>query len=279
MIHLTNEEDYSILKLDLEKLNAIINRLIEEHNNGNVKIDIDDFRAGIGFESNILNKFLDEFQLNRDSFEKITSDILFFITMLVMNEEEAIFKKYRNKGKTEKILELFEKQFQKYPSLIRNLRFRSTCKTQYFVCKRGSMIAYETSRVSNIYSRKDYVSEMRDSLLETVGEIRDNFEDFRDRQMWFFKLKKALESARKESQENPVLLELIVCLFDTVKNLYSENLTIEHIATLETIIYTVNSGITEADVDKATEKLISAGLNPLPKLDGLVEIYKRQGEI
>ena len=115
--------------------------------------------------------------------------------------------------------------------------------------------------------------------METVGEIRDNFEDFRDRQMWFFRLKKALESARKESQENPVLLELVVCLFDTVKNLYSENLTAEHIATLETIIYYIKSGITEADVDEATEKLISAGLNPLPKLDGLVEIYKRQGEI
>lgn len=279
MIDLTNEEDYSILKLDLNRLDAIINRLIEEHENGNVRIDIDDFRVGIGFESDIIDKFLDEFQLNGDSFEKITSDILFFIVMLAVNEEEAILKKYGNERKIKKILELFGKQLQKYPSLKRNLHFESTCRMQCFKYKRGSIVAYETSRVSSICSRKDYVSEMRDSLLETVGEIRDNFEDFRDRQMWFFKLKKALESARKESQENPVLLELVVCLFDTVKNLYSENLTAEHIATLETIIYYIKSGITEADVDEATEKLISAGLSPLPKLDGLVEIYKRQGEI
>lgn len=145
--------------------------------------------------------------------------------------------------------------------------------------KIGPMVVYETSRISSIYSRKNCISEMRNSLLKIMGEIRDNLEDFRDRQMCFFKLKKALESARKESQVNPVLLELIICLFDTVKNLYSENLTIEHIATLETIIYYIDSRITETDVDEATEKLISAGLNPLPKLDGLAEIYKRQGEI
>ena len=145
--------------------------------------------------------------------------------------------------------------------------------------KTGSMVTYETSKIPSIYSRKDYILEMRNSLLRIMEEIRDNFEDFRDRQICFFKLKKALESARKESQVDPVLLELIICLFDTVKNLYSENLTIEHIAILETIIYYIDSRITEADVDEATEKLISAGLNPLPKLDGLAEIYKRQGEI
>ena len=39
MIDLTNEEDYSILKLDLNRLDAIINRLIEEHENGNVDRD------------------------------------------------------------------------------------------------------------------------------------------------------------------------------------------------------------------------------------------------
>ena len=132
MIDLTNEEDYSILKLDLNRLNAIINRLTEEHKNGNVKIDIDRSGAGIGFESDIRDKFLDEFQLNEDNFRKITSDILFFIVMLVMDEEEAIFKKYGKEDNTEKILELFKQQFQKYPSLIRNLRFRSSCKTQYF---------------------------------------------------------------------------------------------------------------------------------------------------
>ena len=102
MIDLTNEEDYSILKLDLNRLDAIINRLIEEHENGNVRIDIDDFRVGIGFETDIIDKFLDEFQLNGDSFEKITSDILFFIVMLAVNEEEAILKKYGNERKIKK---------------------------------------------------------------------------------------------------------------------------------------------------------------------------------
>ena len=132
MIDVTNEESYSIFKLDLDRLKAIINRFIEEYKNGNVKIDLDRFRAGIGFGSDIEDELLDEFQLDEDSFEKITSDILFFIVALVTNEEEAVFKKYGEKDETEKILKLFKQQFRKYPSLIRNLRFKSSCKTQYF---------------------------------------------------------------------------------------------------------------------------------------------------
>lgn len=127
--------------------------------------------------------------------------------------------------------------------------------------------------------KSEYISEIRNSLLRIMKEIRDNFEDLRDKQMAFFKFKKHLESAKEESQGNPVLLELMICLFDTIRNLNSENLTIEHINLLEDIICYINSGITETDVDRATEKLISAGLNPLPKLDGLAEIYKEQGEI
>jgi len=265
MIDVANEESCSILKLDLNRLSAIIDRFIEGYRNGNVKIDIEHFRVNIGFESDIKNELLDEFQLNEDNFERITSDILFFIVALIMNEEEVILKKYGKKDKTEKILNLLKQQFWKYPSLKKDLRFRYTCA--------------ETSKIPTIYLRKDYISEIRNSLLRIIEEIKDNFEDFRDRQIGLFKFRKTLESAREESQGNPVLLELMICLFDTLKNLYSENLTIEHIDILEEIIYYIDSGITEGDVDRATERLISAGLNPLPKLDGLAEIYKRQGEI
>lgn len=86
-------------------------------------------------------------------------------------------------------------------------------------------------------------------------------------------------SARKEFRENVTLLELIVCLFDTVKNLHSENLTRQQLDLLETVVNSISSEITDADVEKATRELISAGLNPLPSLNGLSEIYREQGEI
>jgi len=121
--------------------------------------------------------------------------------------------------------------------------------------------------------------EVKNSLLEIVKEIQDHFDDFGSRQIGFFDFKRALISARIEFQENLTLLELIICLFDTVKNLRSENLTRQQLNTLENIVNYIGSEVTDADIEKATEELISAGLNPLPSLNGLSEIYREQGEI
>lgn len=140
------------------------------------------------------------------------------------------------------------------------------------------VVTYETSDV--ICLRKErYVSETRKSLLKIIREIRDSFEDFRYRQITVFKLKKNLDSAKNSFEGDLPLFELMICLFYAVKNSYSENLSSRQVDTLETAISRIDNELTESDVDEIVEELISAGFNPLPKLQGLAEIYERQGEI
>lgn len=129
------------------------------------------------------------------------------------------------------------------------------------------------------YSKEEYISEMKTTLLEIVKRIRMNFNDFRDRQLGLFQLKETLESVRKDFRGDQFFLEVIICLFDAVKNTYAENLSIEQVDVLGTVISEIESELTESNADNITERLISAGFNPLPKLDGLAEIYERQGEI
>jgi hypothetical protein len=124
-----------------------------------------------------------------------------------------------------------------------------------------------------------YVSETRKSLLKIIREIRDSFEDLRYRQITVFKLKKTLESAKNNFEGDLPLFELMICLFYAVKNSYSENLSSRQVDILETAIGRIDNELTESDVDEIVEELISAGFNPLPKLQGLAEIYERQGEI
>lgn len=128
---MTNKKDYHILKIDLKRLSSILNKIYAEYRNGNIKIELDPFTAGIGMSTEVKNEFLDEFELSEDNFEGLTSDILFLITMLVMNEEENIFKKYGESDKTKKILEIFKQWSQKFPDLLKGLRFKLFCKTQY----------------------------------------------------------------------------------------------------------------------------------------------------
>lgn len=131
MTDLTNKENYSILKLDPGKLGKIIGKIIKEHRKKNIIINFDQNKAEIGLLGDTQEKFLDEFQLSEDEFEEITGDILFFIVNLVMNDEDAILKKYEKNERTEKTIAVFKQELGKYPSLLKNLRFRSFCKTQY----------------------------------------------------------------------------------------------------------------------------------------------------
>lgn len=139
------------------------------------------------------------------------------------------------------------------------------------------VVTYETDVIC--LKKERYVSETRKSLLKIIREMRDNFEDFRHRQIILFKLKKTLESAKNDFEGDLPLFELMICLFYTVKNSYSENLSSKQINTLETAIGRIDNELTESDVDEIVEELISAGFTPLPKLEGLAEIYERQGEI
>lgn len=62
----------------------------------------------------------------------------------------------------------------------------------------------------------------------------------------------------------------------TQLNSYAEDISIEQVSLLEAVLNEFSSELTQADGERITKELISAGFNPLPRL---AEIYKRQGEI
>ncbi len=128
---MTSEEDYFIFEIGERQLNSILNKIYMEYRDGNLKIEVDPFSSGIRIKSDTVNEFLADFKLGEDNFNKLIHDIAFFITALVMNDEDMIFKKYKKSDKTERILNVFKQWSLKFPDIMDNLRFKSFCKTQY----------------------------------------------------------------------------------------------------------------------------------------------------
>ncbi len=127
--------------------------------------------------------------------------------------------------------------------------------------------------------KKRNILELRNSLMDKITKIKDNFEDLRYKQEALFNIKDILKSTKNDFRGDPPLFDLIICLFYATKNLYSENLSRKQIDILELAVSKIDRRLTESDVDKIVEKLISVGFMPLPRFSGLAEIYERQGEI
>jgi hypothetical protein len=123
------------------------------------------------------------------------------------------------------------------------------------------------------------ILELRNSLIDNITKIKDNFEDLRYRKEALSNIKDILISAKNDFRKDPPLFDLIIGLFYVIKNLYPENLSCEQIDTLEATINRINRRLTESDTNEIVENLISSGFMPLPRFSGLAEIYKRQGEI
>lgn len=161
----------------------------------------------------------------------------------------------------------------------------SKCREPKYVAFPDTKWVQEKSRIKtydiriSFRTEERHILELKNSLLEIIKGIQDHFNDYGSRQIGFFDFKDSLMSARKELRENLTLLELIICLFDTVKNLHSENLTRQQLKILKNAVSCISSEVTEVEVEKVTIEFISVGLNPLPSLHGLSEIYREQGEI
>lgn len=123
------------------------------------------------------------------------------------------------------------------------------------------------------------ILELRNSLMDNIIKIKDNFEDLRYRQEALSTIKDILKSTKSDFRGDPPLFDLVIGLFYATKNLYSEKLSCEQIDTLEAAINRISRKLTETDTYEIIEKLISVGLMPLPRFSGLAEIYERQGEI
>ena len=127
---MTNNNDYAILRMDLERLKELLKNLVEHYEEGRIVIPMSPARIGIAIHPTTEKMFRDKFHLTEEDLNELVGDISFFVGALVRNNEEKILKKYGKTEKVEKIVVIFKKTLQ--DQLIGALRFRSFCKTQYF---------------------------------------------------------------------------------------------------------------------------------------------------
>lgn len=110
-----------------------------------------------------------------------------------------------------------------------------------------------------------------------VKRIRENFEDIEERQILFFQFKRHLENIRKilpikRGGKDRVFIGLI----DAMRNLKSENLTLNQLSVIKEIIAKLNQSaeLREEAADQCLNILVEANLEPVPKIFGVAKYYE-----
>ncbi len=126
---MTNDKDYAILGMDLNRLNEFLKNLVEHYEEDRIMIPMGPSGIGIAMHPDTEKMFRDKFHLTEEGLNELNRDITFFVGALVVDKEERILKKYGKTEKVTKILEIFKERLQ--DQVIETLRFRLFCKTQY----------------------------------------------------------------------------------------------------------------------------------------------------
>lgn len=112
-------------------------------------------------------------------------------------------------------------------------------------------------------------------IIGCLDTLETNFADLQTRQLLYFKLKSRLADARDNSDvRNESILLLLNMLLDALANMKSENLTIENVQTIRSVIKEIDESLTKSRVFVLQKKLFEAGFKPVPKLEGISGLYE-----
>ncbi len=119
------------------------------------------------------------------------------------------------------------------------------------------------------------ILEIISNLEKLIEDIKENFDDIRDRQIFFFKFKENINELWKVSKGKTKKIALR--LEYAIKNLKSEKLTKEQIDALEKAI--IELKVKGEKGKKEIQKiLLDAKIFTIPKIEGLTEMYLNQNE-
>lgn len=107
-------------------------------------------------------------------------------------------------------------------------------------------------------------------LERSVENVMENFEDIRDRQIFFFEFKEKLNELWKISRGDN--RKAVLRLESAIKNLKSEKLTEEQVEALGDAI-SILRRIDRGTKQKLQEILLGAGIFTTPVIEGLTEMY------
>lgn len=107
-------------------------------------------------------------------------------------------------------------------------------------------------------------------LERLIESVMENFDDIRDRQVFFFEFKEKLNELWKISTEDT--RKVVLRLESAIKNLKSEKLTKEQVDALGDAI-SILRRVDRGAKQKLQEVLLNAGIFTTPVIEGLAEMY------
>ncbi len=125
----------------------------------------------------------------------------------------------------------------------------------------------------DISKSPSFNSVLINELSNNFQYLKNNFEDFRFRQIYFSKIKENLADLWSLKQEEGYYGELLLLLNQAIEGLHAEDLDDKKVEVFEDAISRLDrGGITEGDIETLTEEFIECGISlvsPIPELSGL----------
>lgn len=117
--------------------------------------------------------------------------------------------------------------------------------------------------------------EDKSRIMADISEVHSCFDDPQDRQIRVSKLKKSISTLmNKLGSESRVLLRVLFVALDALKNTPSEHLNEEQIDTMKFVLDMIDKDLDDKEVDNLQQILINSGLNPIPEMEGIAELYQ-----
>lgn len=118
-------------------------------------------------------------------------------------------------------------------------------------------------------------AENKSQIMREIHQVQSTFEDPQDRQIHIAQLKNSIRTLiDKLGSESRLVLRVLNMTLDAVKDIPSEELKKEQIDTIRFVLDMVGRNLDDKEVNDLQEVLIKSGLNPLPKLEGIAELYE-----
>jgi Mg2+ and Co2+ transporter CorA len=179
--------------------------------------------------------------------------------------------------KTEKLRTLIGKRSQR---TFRGLIFFEICDEEV-LARHDTEPQFLLSNIIGPFSGTSFhplkirFTENKSQIMADIYQVESSFEDPQDRQIRIAKLKKSIRTLMdKLGSESRVLMRVLNMTLDALKNTPSEHLNREHIDAIKFVLDMIDKDVDDNEVNSLQEILIKSGLNPLPKIEGIADLYQ-----
>jgi len=133
----------------------------------------------------------------------------------------------------------------------------------------------DTFQRTNWHPLKFSFAEDKSRIMSDISDVQSCFKDPQDRQISVSKLKSSINKLMdKLDPEVRVLHRVLTMTMDALKNTPSEHLKRGQIDTIKFVLDMIDKRLDDNEVNSLQQILIRSGLNPLPELESIAELYE-----